>query len=750
MTFDATINLISLLLSGGMTAMLAGVLRWYATPHTQAHYRHWTAAWQAQSAYYLVGALAFSLTMLGVGAGPLRLGLSFATQVANTMAAALLIIGTVGFVKRQPVDTRTLRLALVIAVVLGAAVAFFGAARGGSVARASYRSLITAASFIGSGIIIWRSRPAADRPARLLSMAMVAFGAAHLHYLSYWTLGLVASRPTYSLVWFTLFDLLWLAAIAIAMAALAFADQREASAAALHQREREFRQMIEHSSDVVAVFDESRHVRYTSPSTRRILGWGDEVLARPVLDFVHPDDHPLLAARMQLDDPGDAPFTVRIRHKGGNWVRLEAVSRRLTDEAGREIVIVNARDIGERERLEASLRESQKLESVGRLAGGVAHDLNNILMVIGTQAQMALDEASGELREGLLEITSATGRAADLTRQLLTFARRQVVAPRVIDASEVVSRTARMAARLVPASIDFRLVPAAADHHVLADPVQVEQVVMNLLVNARDAITERGRIELALGERDVAADEEAGVVPGRYVTITVSDTGAGIPEAVRPHLFEPFFTTKTLGEGTGLGLATSYGIVRQAGGFIRVESTVGAGSTFTVFLPAAAPEAVPRVTEEPPLPRAHGELVLVVEDDPAVRAIEVRALARAGFAVREAADGAEALARFDPSDGIRVLVTDVVMPRLGGVELSRQLRGRDPALGVLVLSGYPGEGSFLSTLPPDAAFLQKPVTPGELVRQVHALLDTRTLAGRGAEPLRSAEPLRGAAPRRSA
>jgi PAS domain S-box-containing protein len=741
---DTRINLIALLLSGGLSAMLAGVMRWYATPHTQAHYRHWAAAWQAQGAYYVVGALAFSLAVMGVGAPSLRLGLSFATQVANTLAAALLVIGAVGFVKRQPVDQRTLRWALVIAVLLGAVVAFFGAARGASVGRASYRSFITAASFIGSGIVIWRARVTAERPARLLSLALVAFGLAHLHYLTYWMLRLAGRAPDYSLVWFTILDLLWLAGIAVSMSAMAFADERVAGAHALREREREFRQMIEHSSDLITVLDEARVIRYVSPSALRILGWGDEAVGRAVVEFVHPDDQPSLAERIRQEDPGDTPFTVRVRSKAGNWTRLEAVSRRWKDEAGRATVIVNARDVAERERLEASLRESQKLESVGRLAGGVAHDLNNILMVIGSQAQMALEDAPDELRDALREITGATDRAADLTRQLLTFARRQVVAPRVIDASEAVTRMARMAARLVPASIDFRLVPSAADHFVLADPVQVEQVVMNLVVNARDAITERGQIELSVGEQEVAAGEEPGIAAGRFVTIRVRDTGGGIPEAARPHLFEPFFTTKALGEGTGLGLATSYGIVRQAGGFIRVDSVLGEGSTFTVFLPAADPEAVPRQADEPPLPRANGELVLVVEDDAAVRALEVRALERAGFQVLEASDGGEALTRYASRADIQVVVSDVVMPRIGGVELSRRLRNADPSLGVLLLSGYPGEGGFLSTLPAGAAFLQKPVAPGELVRQVHSLTVTRGLASHGLASRRPA-PVRGAA-----
>jgi len=384
-------------------------------------------------------------------------------------------------------------------------------------------------------------------------------------------------------------------------------------------------------------------------------------------------------------------------------------------------VIVNARDVSERERYEASLRESQKLESIGRLAGGVAHDLNNILMVIGTEVQLAQADDPDAVRLALDQISAATDRAADLTRQLLTFARRQAVQPRLVDVGEVVAGTTRMAGRLVPASITLRVAPAQPGLHVMIDPTQLEQVIMNLVVNARDAIGDAGEIALAVGERPLAADEEVGVSAGRYVTITVRDTGTGIPEAVRPHVFEPFYTTKAEGEGTGLGLATSYGIVRQAGGCLRFDTIVGEGSTFEVLLPVAA--GTPGVVADalPVRGQAAGEGVLVVEDDSALRALEVRALTAAGFTVFEAADGLAALACFEANPGVRVLVTDVIMPRLGGRELARRLRTLDPSLAILFLSGYPGDVAFEFTLPTGARFLQKPASPKEIVRVVQEL-----------------------------
>jgi PAS domain S-box-containing protein len=735
MTFEASLNLATLLLAGAMSAMLAGVLWWYATPLPQAHYRHWTSAWLAQAAYYLIGALTFTLAMRGVSSGTLRPALSVTTQVANTLAAVLLVVGALGFVRREPVSPRALRLALLVSLTLGAVVALLATGSGnGSLLRSTYRALITAASFLGSGVIIWRHRTERaraddERPAQLLALSLAAFGLAQAHYLAYWVLTLAGSRPAYGLVWFTLIDLLWLAAIAIATGAIAVGDQREAAAMALSDQERAFRQMIEHSSDITAVLDAARCLQYVSPSAARVLGWDADIVGRSVAEFVHPDDQAALAARIRAPEPSTTPIVLRVRTKRGQWMRVEAVSRRWQDEQGREIVIVNARDVSERERLESSLREAQKLESVGRLAGGVAHDLNNILMVIGSEVQLAYDDAPEEVRTALHHIGDATDRAADLTRQLLTFARRRAVQPRVVDVGEAIAGTARMAGRLLPASITLHVEPADAGLTALIDPTQLEQVAMNLIVNARDAIAgahaESGQVTLAVRERALAEDEEPGMPPGRYVAFTVQDTGAGIPDDVRPHVFEPFFTTKAEGDGTGLGLATSYGIVRQAGGCVRFESTVGAGTTFEVLLPYADGSQVTRTADAPASSPARGEVVRVGEAVDAGRALEVRALTRAGFTVHEAADGAAAIACAEALPTLRVLVSDVIMPRVGGRELARRLRARDASLGVLFLSGYPGDPEFERSLPEGARFLQKPVSPDELVRVVLELVGSR-------------------------
>ncbi len=586
--------------------------------------------------------MAFSLGVLRPDATALRFALSVATQVASTLGASLLLLGTVGFSTRRTIEHARITQVVIIAIVLGIAVPVTTAIGLPAIVRPMYRAAITGTALVASGWIVWRSRRSRDRSGRFLSLALFGFGAAHLHYLLYWILAAVGLRPAYPLGWFTLFDLLWISAIATTMVAIGLADQREAGEAALRQRDREFRQMMEKSSDIITILDRGLLLRYCSPSAQRILGWGPDVLGRDAADFLHPDDQPVIQARIASAAPEAPPFQFRVRRKDGNWVRLEAVSTRSVNEAGDSLVIVNARDVTERERLEATLRESQKLESVGRLAGGVAHDLNNILTVIGANAQINLEETSGAVHEGLVDILEATDRAADLTRQLLTFARRQVVAPRVFPISHAVERTARMAARLLPSTIDFRVETAKPECFVDADEGQIEQVLMNLIVNARDAIVGSGRIEVSTGEADATPYAQSGASTGRFATIVVRDTGVGIPDAIRDHIFEPFFTTKVVGEGTGLGLATSYGIVRQAGGYLTFESTPGSGTVFTVHLPAVSRPLPTPEKATPKLSAANGETVLVAEDDAKVRAVIAGILRDAGYRVLEASDGVEA------------------------------------------------------------------------------------------------------------
>lgn len=723
MQVDAALNLVSLALSGAMAAMLAGMLSWFAAPTRHGHYRVWAAAWAAQAAYFLVGSISFGTAILLDGGVAARITLSALTQAASAVAAVLLVLGTIGFANHRSIAPGTLRAWIAAAVITGIFVAALVQLSDARIARQLFRAFVTTASYLGSGAILWRRHPTLGRPERFLAVSLLGFGASNLHTLVYWLAVAAGQRPAYQLTWFSFLDLLWIAATATTMAALALADQGATAAADMERREREFRQVVEHSTDLIVILDAERIVRYASPSATRLLEPGEELVGRPILDFIHPDDRGLIERRATASTPDSSPFLARVRTRGGNWARFEAVSTRVTRaNSSQELVIVNARDVTERERLETTIRETQKLESIGRLAGGIAHDLNNILTVIEGNAELARDADADSVQEHLGEVVGASRRASDLTRQLLTFARRDVVVARVVDVSDAVARTVRMAARLIPESIELRVTPPTGDCHVRIDPGQLEQVVMNLLVNARDAITERGSITVTLGRTMIATPVEPGVVAGEYVTLEVRDTGSGIDDSVRAHLFEPFFTTKAAGEGTGLGLATTYGIVHQAGGFIKVDSALGAGATFSVSLPAVDAEADDASVAPPPSAVGHGEFILLVEDDASVRRLQREVLRRAGFQVLEAANGVEALSLLNSQQHVDVIVSDVVMPRLGGGDLARRARQLRPEIGLLLLSGHPGKGDFLRTLPPRTSFLQKPVTSQELVERVFALL----------------------------
>jgi two-component system cell cycle sensor histidine kinase/response regulator CckA len=396
-----------------------------------------------------------------------------------------------------------------------------------------------------------------------------------------------------------------------------------------------------------------------------------------------------------------------------------------------ECVLGMAVDVTERRRLEDELRHAQRLESIGRLAGGVAHDFNNLLTAIGGYAEFALRRARHDprLAADLEEIRRATDRATALTRQLLAFSRKQILAPKVLDVNTVVREMAPLLGRMIGENIalETRLAPALGA--VRADPGQLEQVIMNLVVNARDAMPSGGRLVIETGAAELCDDRAtalSGASSGRYVMLAVADTGVGIAAGAREHLFEPFFTTKE-GKGTGLGLATVYGIVRQSGGTIRVASEPGRGARFEVLLPLVEerPDAGGKPAHAPELPRG-SETLLLVEDEDAVRTLAERILTgTCGYRVIEARSGDEALALAGHGPGaIDLLLTDVVMPGMSGFELAERLRARRPGLPVVYMSGYTGEAIAPGgVLPADVDLIEKPFTPETLARRVRAAID---------------------------
>jgi signal transduction histidine kinase/CheY-like chemotaxis protein len=414
------------------------------------------------------------------------------------------------------------------------------------------------------------------------------------------------------------------------------------------------------------------------------------------------------------------------------WVRISSTVVLGPGGEAPNQVIGLVEDITLAKRLEQELRQSQKMEAMGRLAGGVAHDFNNLLTVIGGYSHMLLEDETAvvsDLREPIQEIVEAADRAGALTGQLLAFSRGHATKARNIELNGVVANLERMLKRLLGEDVEVALSLDPTSGHIRADPTQIEQVIMNLAVNARDAMPGGGRlmIETATFTVDEAqASLHVGLTPGEHVLLTVSDTGCGMTAEVQAHLFEPFFTTKAPGKGTGLGLSTVYGIVQQVGGKILVYSELGRGTTFKLFFPrldaANEPEDLGRPVGQAPRPGM--ETILVVEDEERVRQYVRAALGRQGYALLVAADGAEALdvARNHCGE-ISLLLTDVVMPQMGGPQLAVRLQGLRPGLKVLYMSGYT-ELRMESGLGPDDALIQKPFSPTALAARVREILDT--------------------------
>lgn len=393
-------------------------------------------------------------------------------------------------------------------------------------------------------------------------------------------------------------------------------------------------------------------------------------------------------------------------------------------------VLEEAEERARVELLEQQLRQAQKVEAIGRLAGGVAHDFNNLLTLIGGYADLTLGQLpqGDPLHENLEEITSAARRAAELTRQLLAFSRRQILAPKVIDLNAVVAGTEKMLRRLIGEDIDLVATPEPELWRVKADAGQIEQIIMNLAVNARDAMPDGGRLTLETQNvelDDAYARAHVAVQPGPYVMLAISDTGSGMDDETLGHLFEPFFTTKGPGQGTGLGLATVYGIVKQSGGNIWVYSEVGRGTTFKVYLPRVDE---PLDSATPPKPSASlrgTETILLVEDERGVRLLALRVLEGNGYSVLEAAEGPTAIELVRQYEGpIHLLVTDVVMPHMGGRAVADAVTSLRPTVKVLYLSGYTANAIVhRGVLDPKTPFLEKPFTPATLASKVREVLD---------------------------
>ena len=518
--------------------------------------------------------------------------------------------------------------------------------------------------------------------------------------------------------------------------------ERKQAEEALRRSEQHFRSLIENALDIIAILDFEGNVLFESPSIERILGYTPaEMRGRRSFDMIHPEDVGRVVDVFDrgLEDPLlREAVEYRCRHKDGSWRVLESVSENLLAVPAVAGVVVHSRDVTERKAAEVALRESQeqllqsqKMDAVGRLAGGIAHDFNNLLTAIkGFTELLLLDFDERDPRHPFVtEIQGAANRAAALTRQLLAFSRKQVLQPRVLDLNAAVSDIEKMLRRLIGEDVTLETTLAQRLGRVRADPSQIEQVLVNLAVNARDAMPSGGRILIRTANVQLTEDmipAHAGVAPGAFVMLALSDTGAGMSPDVQARIFEPFYTTKEKGRGTGLGLSTVYGIVQQSGGMIQVESAIGEGSTFTILLPRVQEEIVAAVERIPNDRPVRGtETVLLAEDEAAVRVLVRRVLDRNGYRVLEAASGAEALKLLeDHPEPVDLLLTDVVMPGMSGRELADQLCLRFPTLRVLYMSGYTDEAIVHhGVLDPGIALLEKPFTPEILLRKIRDILD---------------------------
>ena len=503
----------------------------------------------------------------------------------------------------------------------------------------------------------------------------------------------------------------------------------------LRQSEDRYRQLVEILPDAVFVHVEGRIV-FVNGAAVTLLGAKSpaDLVGRAVLDIIHPDYRAVVQKRIR--DLGEGkPVTGMLPRKllrlDGSDLDVEVAACEFRDR-GKPAVLAVARDITARLSLEGQLRQSQKMESVGRLAGGVAHDFNNLLTVITGRCNLVLRGINGNagLRQELEEVRKAGERAAALTRQLLAFSRKQELEPRVIDLNGVIEGMTRLLRRLIGEDIELVTTLDAGLSHVRADPGQIEQVVMNLAVNARDAMPGGGRLTIETANTRLDASRQAslpGATAGDYVMVRVQDTGKGMDDQVQLHVFEPFFTMKEKGEGTGLGLATVYGIVRQSDGHIWLASAPDKGTTFTICLPAVL-GALDR--EEPKMSRdslSRGtETVLVVEDEQVVRDLACDILRLSGYQVLKAGTCEEARRLAGEHGGpIHLLLADVVMPHMSGPELAATLAPGRPEMKVLYMSGYTQEAMReRGLLPRGPTFLPKPFAPAGLSRRVREALDS--------------------------
>ncbi len=509
------------------------------------------------------------------------------------------------------------------------------------------------------------------------------------------------------------------------------------SVAAFRQSESYFRHLTEYALDLITILDADGTIRFESRSIETELGYkAEDYVGKNAFDFVHPEDAPRVMQSFlnALQSKGSTPvLSFRFRHRDGSYRILEGRGNNLLEHEAVAGIVFNSRDVTEQRRLEEQFRQSQKVQAIGQLTGGVAHDFNNILTAILGYGDLALTTVldTHPAFFPISEMRKAAFRAAGLTRQLLAFSRKQVLMPQVISLEGVIAEMDKMLRRLLGENIDLVTSAEPEVGNVKADLNQIEQVLLNLAVNARDAMEATPAARMTIELCNVTLDmgycgERSEVTPGEYVLLAISDNGSGMTPEVRQRLFEPFFTTKGQGKGTGLGLATCHGIVKQSGGHIAVYSEVGCGTTFKVYLPRVDEAATPIHHDAEAITAVAGTgTVLLVEDEPMLRELGITVLQELGYDVLSAENGRDALriVADNPGRTIDLLLTDVIMPEMGGRELVEKLRPISPHTKVIFCSGYTEDAIFhTGSLEAGVFFLQKPYTVAAVARKLNEAL----------------------------